>query len=239
MGNYVVAILVIGSLIWDEREHRESWRRDRLKVGPGIPVLAPIRYGRISRDREDTYTMVFSNELLPARQGMALAMLCRCCITTADQLVNEAQALWAAEQSCRSTPGPLSARWGAVGLLPNPARTTLDAIRTGWARRVAEEAKNYAQFPHADGEGAAVNSDGILTIPWPTAESGVPLEVDLLLATATRPPSLNPSYATPEAIAKAWKQAPKQQRYFDENRRAGITTADDDAIIKYLIRSST
>src|SRR3989338_5610487 len=119
MGNYTVAILIIGSLIWDRREHRESWRRDRLKAGPGIPVVAPIRYGRISTERSRTYTMVFSNELLPARTGWALAMPGRCSVSTPDQLVNEAQALWAAEQSSRLPPGPLSAAWGAVGLLTN------------------------------------------------------------------------------------------------------------------------
>jgi hypothetical protein len=239
VGNYTVAILIIGSLIWDKREHRVSWRQDRLKAGPGIPVESPIRYGRISDNREKTYTMVFSNELLPARLGWALAMPCRYFITNADQLVNEAQALWAAEQSSRSPPGPVSAKWGAVGLLPNPVLTTLDTIRAGWARRVAEEADRYAQFPHADGEQAAVSRDGILRIPWPTAESGVPVEVDLLLATATVPCLHNGSYATHEAIAKEWKRAPKEQRYFDENRRAGITTADDYRIMKYLCQETT
>lgn len=234
MGNYTVAILIIGSLIWDRREHRESWRRDRLKAGPGIPVVAPIRYGRISTERSRTYTMVFSNELLPARTGWALAMPGRCSVSTPDQLVNEAQALWAAEQSSRLPPGPLSAAWGAVGLLPNPRQTALNEIKTGWTRRVAEESQHYAQFRHTNGEQAAVSQDGILTIPWPTDESDVPLEVDLLLATATVPCLHDGSYATPEAIAEEWKRAPKEQRYFDENRRAGITTADDYRIMKYL-----
>ena len=234
MGNYPVApILIIGSLIWDKREHRQSWRRDRLKAAPGIPVAAPIRYGRISKDRCKTYTMVFSNELLPARTGWALVMPCRCTVSTADQLVNEVEALWVAEQSSPSRPGSLSASWGAVGLLPNPSQTTLDEIRAGWTLRAAKETR-YAQFPHADGEQAAVSPDGILTIPWPRDESGVPLEVDLLIATATVPCLHNGSYATPQAIAEAWKRAPKEQRYFDENRRAGITTADDYRVMKYL-----
>ena len=178
--------------------------------------------------------MVFSNELLPARTGWALAMPGRCSVSTPDQLVNEAQALWAAEQSSRLPPGPLSAAWGAVGLLPNPRQTALNEIKTGWTRRVAEESQHYAQFRHTNGEQAAVSQDGILTIPWPTDESDVPLEVDLLLATATVPCLHDGSYATPEAIAEEWKRAPKEQRYFDENRRAGITTADDYRIMKYL-----
>jgi len=238
VGKHTVAILIIGSLIWDRREHRESWRRDRLKAGPGIPVVAPIRYGRISTERSKTYTMVFSNDLLPARTGWAVVMPCRRTVSTADQLVTEAQALWAAEQRSRSTAGPLSAKWGAVGLLPNPKLTGLEEIQAGWARRVAEE-RRYAQFPRANNEQAAVSPDGILTIPWPTGESDVPLEMDLLIATATVPCLQDGSYAAPEAIAEAWKRAPKEQRYFDENRRAGITTADDYRIMKYLCHEST
>lgn len=235
VANYNVAILIIGSLIWDKREYRESWRQDRLQVGPGIPVSAPIRYGRVSRERSNTYTMVFSNELLPQRTGWALVMPCRCTVSTADQLVNEAQALWAAEQSHRSPPGPLAATWGAVGLLPNPrCQAALDDIRDGWTRRVAQEPQHYAHFKHAANEQPAVSPDGILSIQWPSTESGAPLNVDLLLATAIVPCFNNGSYATPQAIAEAWNRAPKEQRYFDENRRVGITTADDYRIMKYL-----
>lgn len=238
MANYTVGILIIGSLIWDRRNHRESWRRNRLKTGAGISVETPIRYGRVSEGRKNTYTMVFSNELLPARTGWALAVPCRCPVSSADHLVQEAQALWAAEQSKPSTPGPLSDHWGAVGLLCNLRCTTLDTIRAGWTERVAEEQDNYARFRHTNREPAAVGPDGLLAIPWPTTESGDPLAMDLLLATATVPSLHKGSYATPEAIANAWKRAPTQQRYFDENRRAGITTADDNRIAKYLCQES-
>jgi hypothetical protein len=63
------------------------------------------------------------------------------------------------------------------------------------------------------------------------------LDVDLLLATATVPSLVRDLYATPDAIAKEWKRARRQQSYFDENRRAGITTADDDTILKCLCQS--
>jgi len=234
VANFNVAILIIGSLIWDRREHRDLWRRDRLQAGAGIPVCAPIRYGRISEERSRTYTMVFSNELLPSRLGWALVLPCRCTVSTADQLVNEAQALWAAEQSKPSRPGPISASWGAVGLLLNPNLTTADDIKAGWARRVEAERQHYEEFAHAHREQSALGPDGILSIPWPISESGTPLNADLLLATATKPSLNNGSYATAQTIAETWKRAPKEQRYFDENRRVGITTVDDYRIMKYL-----
>jgi hypothetical protein len=129
VANFTGAILIIGSLFWDKRDHRQSWRRARLKTGPGIPAAAPIRYGRISERRQNTYTMVFSNELLPSKPGWAMAMPCRCLVRSADQLVQEAQALWAAEQTAPLPPGPLSSNWSAVGLLCNPSRPELEAIR--------------------------------------------------------------------------------------------------------------
>lgn len=233
MADLNVAILIIGSLIWDDRKHRESWRRDRLRIGSRISVSAPIRYGRISRKRSNTYTMVFSNALLPSRLGQALVLPCQRTVSTGDQLVNEAQALWAAEQDELSKPGPISASWGAVGLLLNPEQRAND-IKASWSRRVKAESKYYSEFDHAPQEPPAVGSDGILSIPWPIMESGAPLKVDALLATATVPTLINGSYASPQEIAKAWKTAPREQGYFDKNRCEGITTADDPSIIKYL-----
>lgn len=227
-----VAILIIGSLIWDARQHRETWRQTRLRVEAATRVRSPIRYGRMSEGRENTYTMVFSNALLPDLLGWALAVPCRSGVRTLGQLGEEAEALWVAEQSNPSTPGALAASWGAVGLLCNPSRAELDTLRTGWSARIAGEHKIYTQFPHGHGEAAAVTAAGILTIPWPTTESGDPLDVDFVLATATVPTPM--PYATPETIAAAWQRVPARRNYFDENRRIGITTAFDGEILKYL-----
>ena len=237
MGYYSVGILIIGSLFWQEKEHRESWRRARLNLERKIPVRAPIRYGRKSCSHGNTYTMVFSNELSTERYGWALVVPCLNSATSADELVIEGKALWAAEQSDEKKPGPLSDIWGAVGLLTKSGCPQIDAIEKDWSQYIKDKKEDrYKKFPSKKGEEAAVNSDGILTIPWPCMESGDPVEdVDFLLATATVP-TLNSdrSYASPGAIALAWKKAPKEQRYFDENRRAGITTADDYAIMQHL-----
>lgn len=237
LDEHTVGILTIGSLFWDERPHRESWRGDRLQMKSAIPVEVPIRYGRRSMGRKDTYTMVFSNALLsakPPRTGWALVVPCRRTVSTAAQLVNEAQALWAAEQSSLKPLGPLSADWGAVGLLQNPDQPTLSPVVNGWSKRVTKE-KRYARFPKARNEKAAVDSNGLLTIQWPTDESGNPLQMDLLLATATVPTFTNKGfYPSAETIAAEWNREPPQRGYFDKNRGAGITTADDSEIMKHL-----
>ena len=230
MEDFKVAILIIGSLIWEPS--REKWRKNRLYVEQRVPVLAPIRYGRKSQSRCDTYTMVFSNE---SKLGWALAVPCQHKVSMAAQLVEEAEELWAAERlgtksSC------ISSNWGAVGLLLNPERTDdLGEIKEGWSRRVREESKNYKCFKHGDNEKRSVDQKGMLLIPWPNTESGDPLNVDLLLATANQPSLTKGSYATPQEIADAWNRAPKRLEYFCENRRVGITTADDDCIKRCLV----
>ena len=219
-----VAILIIGSLIWNQSDHRQAWRKKRLTVETATRVRAPIRYGRHSKTK--TYTMVFSNSLLPTQTGYALAVPCRCVVHTLGQAIEEAEALWAAEQSDWATPGPLAAGWGAIGLLPNPNRTGLDALTIGWSARIADEDEVYERFPHGDGEAPAVTPSGTLAIPWPITEVGEPLDVDLLLATATVPTLHGGAYAAPEVIAAAWQKAPEPPKLF----RRESAARDSDSV---------
>jgi len=175
--------------------------------------------------------MVFSNGLLPGKCGWALAVPCRAAIYTFADLVDEAKALWAAEQPELSSPGPLAASWGAVGISANPSRTALDLLMAKWSTTVAGENAIYKSFPRGDGEDAAVTPDGRLAIPWPTTENGNPLDVDFVLATANKP---EPKYPDPKTIADACQTSPKARRYFDETRRVGIETAFDEEILKCL-----
>src|SRR5437762_2828581 len=119
-----VAILTIGSLFWSAKDHRQAWRQHRLAVADATRVRAPIRYGRKSTG--SGYTMVFSCGLLTAQFGWALAVPCRAVVDTFAQLMEEAEALWAAEQ--KNPQCKLAASWGAVGLLGNPNRTGLDSL---------------------------------------------------------------------------------------------------------------
>ena len=226
---FTAAILTIGSLFWGTNRHRQAWRQDRLNVESAIRVRAPIRYGRWSLKNE-TYSMVFSNGLLPEQCGWALAVPCRGVIHTFDDLVDEAKALWAAERNS-SSPGPLAASWGAVGILANPRRAALDLLMADWSTMVADADEIYKKFPHDDDEAAAVTPDGRLAIPWPTTENGDPLNADFVLATANEPTT---PYATAETIADACRTNPKAREYFDKTWRVGIRTAFDDEIRQCL-----
>ena len=190
--------------------------------------------------RDNTYTMVFSREQSesPDTMGWGLAVPCRNDIWSASDLIVEAKALWAAEQPKESAPGPVCAKWGAVALLINPKKTLhLEALRIGWAEHVRMlNHPIYAKFPSLKDDQREVSCEGILNIDWPQDESGQPLALDSLLATATEPTFTgNKAYAVPKDIAKAWRVAnQKHKEYFCKNRTAGIITADDDEILRHL-----
>lgn len=225
-----IGIMIIGSLFWSEKAHRVRWRDERLVIQDAIRVEAPIRYGR--KSSSGTFTMVLFNDRLQARNGTALVVPCKYPATTAAALVHEAELLWAAEQPQERRTGPISHKsWGAVGILCNPARTAmLTSLRAAWTSRVRRELNSYQTFPAALGERPVLSDDGMLTCQWPRSAD----RFDFLFATANRPkPFAERAYPNAATIAEAWRQA-GDRHYFDENRKVGIETADDDEICNYL-----
>src|SRR4051812_12309125 len=86
-------ILIAGSLYWREVPHRVRWRDACLHLGGVTSVNVPLRYGRLSRSK--TYTMVYAPGTPP---GRAKAVPCESTVRSAEELVAQAAALWAAEQ---------------------------------------------------------------------------------------------------------------------------------------------
>lgn len=231
---FTVGILAIGSLYWDNDPNRERWRESRLNRSEEFHVNAPIRYGRKSETRGDTYTMVFSGS---CPLGQAKVVSCRNRVTTVDSLIVEAEYLWAAERSAERPNHRISAPWGAVGLLTRPGAVIPQPILDGWAQRVSQEHR-YAVLSYAREDGPPISSAGLLQIVWPTLLRGSEsLRLDLLLATATDPTLQGepPQFPTPESIAAAWNSDPAGNvRYFLTNRENGITTFQDEGILGYL-----
>jgi hypothetical protein len=96
-----VGILIARSLYWRANRHREKWRDSFLHKDHVSSVNAPIRYGRLSLSK--TYTMVYA----PGTPlGKAKVVACNRDVTAIDELVDEAAALWAAEQRSESHPIP-------------------------------------------------------------------------------------------------------------------------------------
>jgi hypothetical protein len=259
----ILGVLVVGSLDWESKDyggagreeltrhgrsqsaHRERWRQQRLRsdAGSEFMVCAPIRYGRLSSSRGNTFTMVFSPEY-NQRLGIAKVIQCKELISSIDGLVSEAEELWVAESDERHR-GEICTGWGCITLvtpdnfLDQADREDRQRLLDGWAARVSLE-RSYGELRFSAKDrvaagGREVIERGRLRIPWPTLVDGGAIPFDLLLATATDPAiKTNGHYPTVEAIAAAWNKN-DHVYYFRCNRLSGIQTADDGAIERLLM----
>ena len=229
-----VGILIVGSLLWDTKEHRQRWRSARLDVAAGARVRAPIRYGRRSSSRENTFTMVFSNELDAATEklGFGIAVPCKARVCSAQDLIEEAEALWQAERTNESPLGGVSASWGSVALITNPELPISADILAGWSDKVAKQ-DQYGGLDYAKNEKPAITSDGFMNISWP---HDVPSDWSALLATATDPTIVEGTYPSASRIAAAWRteKGLPYREYFTRNKENGIQTFQDKEIQEEL-----
>ena len=144
--------------------------------------------------------------------------------------------MWAAERRRAKPDGSLSSRWGTVALLINPDSVIPGNVLADWRSRVAGET-HTGHITHTRSEPQVVSTDGLLRIPWPETVQKTPLEFDFLLATATKPSLCGepPTYPRIREVALAWKRdKDKNVDYFWKNRKSGIETYQDAAIMKYL-----
>ena len=222
-----IGVLIIGSLYWDDSGPRTAWRSERLDFEREERVRVPIRYGRRSTTRGDTYTMVISSGLAEENFGTAIAVPCN-----SEDLFTEAEHLWAAERDARDgSDGTIAAGWGCVGLLDHPRRPMDREERKRWTQRVQGK-PCYGNLPHGRDEGPAVSKSGFLRIDWPKTVNDSLLECDVLLATATHPTLDNEEYPSSRDIAQAWQTTKGQRevKYFWNNRNHEITTFQDTEI---------
>jgi hypothetical protein len=220
-------VLIIGSLLWDER--RQQWRESRLDMASAQTVTASIRYGRRSAKRGNTYTMVFSRACV---EGHCTVVRYVHPISSVNDLISEAEHLWAAEQNSMVN-RQISAGWGCVALLCNPGRSAPQTFLTGWANRATQE-RSYRNVTQTLAEGRLVSAGGLLQIAWPRrVADGAAAPLDFLLATVTRPTLTGTplSYPTVEMIANAWNaDTGNHVEYFWKNTENGIRTFQDDEI---------
>lgn len=235
-----IGVLIVGSLYWDESNNRKKWRSEFLNLDSEINVRAPIRYGRKSECRNDTYTIVFSRLCLWESHGLgtAKAVPCSSLAHEPEDMIKEAKSLWAVEYKkspCDRSYG-ISRNWGCIGLLPNPNRDIPDTFLDKWSKTVKNE-EYYGNISHSKSEGEIVDDDGLFRIPWPSTINNDPLDLDLLLATATDP-TLDgdpPTYPRIREVANAWNEDQNDRvNYFWNNLENGITTYQDEKIKEYL-----
>ena len=239
-------VLIIGSLLWqpnlgkDNNTDRKDWREKHLDESSGIAVHAPIRYGRMSSD--DIYTMTFSNScrkkpgiayLLPFRQNPIL---------TFDELLKEAKELSRAEgMQERFIKSKDNLPWAVLAILFNDSKidSLIKKSMLNWWEKQLKADKDYNLFKHKNfrlgTEQPCIRPYGHLNFPWIKVVDQKNNErlnqVDFLLAIATVP--TDKKYPSIKKMSENVRKD-KIRKYFINNTESGITTFQDERILKKL-----
>lgn len=184
---FKAGVIIVGSLLWEETPERVKWRNLCLQMEQKLPVSVPIRYGRKSSSRKDTYTMIFSNNP-STKLGQAFIVEIKDEIKNFGILEKHAFAMASAEKIWKKEPS-LITTWGTVGLLINPkidtkGKVNADLIRSRWQQLYQTynsfDPSNYNISPD---DVPVINQHGFLQIPWTDQMNNF----DFLLATPTVP----------------------------------------------------
>ena len=226
------AVLIIGSLLWDEDKGRTHWRTERLKEKNAKPVAVPIRYGRFSTNR-GAYTMVFSRLCYRhTNLGQAVIVPFAKSITTFDDLRDEADRLATAEGLGDNW------EWGAVGLLRKPVSAVPEEYLEQWTRYFRERSVHYQAFVgQTRSETPAISRNGFLNLAWPVSGKA-PAKCDFLLATPTKARIQNRANLKryPRTGEVAALVLNDKTNYFINNVLHGIRTSHDISIWKAVAK---
>ncbi|WP_199141794.1 hypothetical protein [Pedobacter sp. ASV12] len=240
------AVIIIGSLLWDteKKTERKKWQQ-HLLLTQKQRVRLPIRYGRFSSSRSQTYSMVFSNKLnLLNEMGMGYVVPFKEYIAQKADLLNQVTLLSKAEGFDKGD-GLMFKSWGTVCIAINPF-TEPDKARklvTMWRELVTEKRAmlsrtqrypNASDFGEADEE-KSIDEELKLKINLDELFRNELKEVDFLLATsnAIKHSDNSNRYPTPKEIAQAMFRA-KDYSYFLMNRFHSIKTQQDRVVSKIL-----
>jgi hypothetical protein len=221
------AVLLIGSLLWENEENsldktmgkiRVDWRKE-LDVENKIQVNVPIRYGRVSSTKMNTYTMVFSNSVY--NFGTAYIVPFKNVSNNFTDIKNQALRLSIAEGiSTQKYPNRLISTWGAVGITFN---NVSEIIKNSWHN----EFKKFDNQKYGLGnETPTIKPNGELNFYFK-----IPNDIDYVFATTIQPNVLK--YPTDKEIINIINET-KYDTYIKENFNNGIRVDNDDYIIKNI-----
>ena len=228
--NFKGGTIIIGSLLWEKTPIRIKWRELYLNdISTKSAVKVKIRYGRQSKSRQNTYSMIFSNH--PTTEvGKAYILGFKETIKNARILENQAYALASAEGIWLDKPS-LNKSWGTVGLLVNPNidskdKIGADIIRRRWVEIYVNYKDSFKSDSYTiENEPPVIDNNGFLNIDW-TEEMN---DYDFLIATPVVP-NIKRALSAKEIADKMIEN--NYFEYFDNNIANGITTFQDNEIRK-------
>ncbi len=226
---YKGGVLIIGSLYWDL--DRENWRNANLVPDKNswIAVKAPIRYGRISSSRKNTYSMIFSKECDTEQlRGVAKFAPFHGPVTI-DGLHQQSVVLINAEKNeSKGSYTNYHWSWGSLGLKLNP-KLSADSVKNitdSWKAKFNAGELKKDEYKLGQ-ESSMLDDTGMLNMEWPKELDAY----DFFIATATKPKI--ETYPGPVEIAGLMIKKGYQD-YFQKNKESGITTASDNEIDRHM-----
>ena len=239
-------VIIIGSLRWENEQNaiqektsknvaikRAHWRDTNLDLENEERHKLPIKYGRCSSTRRCTYTMVFSNLALE-KESHGLVIPYKKEIDFNNYVNFEQQALLLADvEGISKGNNKLLKEWGCIGLYVNPKSNHINKIKSNWEilklidNNYNKESKQYR-----------IEDDLLLEKDY-TLSSDCLIEtgLDFLFFTYIKPQHRNSEinvFPTSQEIADEINRS-GYKTYFEENRKCGIITFEDEEIKRYLI----
>jgi len=226
-------VIIIGSLLWDDKGNRQKWRKNDLCSENRFKVYIPIRYGRYSCERK-IYTMVFSNSCYLKRYGLGTGWVLpiKTKINLFSELKEEAKKMGEAEGFNNGFSGD----WGSVALLLNPNKIIDDSIKEEWGKFMSDKIPKYfLSDKKIKSEKFPIDFNGFLKIRWPkeVIQKNKIKKFDFLIATVINPTLIDNKYPTVRRIANAMKKE-NADPYFIKNREHKITTFQDERILNII-----
>jgi len=235
-------VIIIGSLIWEDHLDfekkrgnfiRRDWRTQNLLPERKLTPV-PIRYGKESTIRKNTYTMIFTKSCEDDNIGQGLILGFKETINSFEDLERQAIALAIAEGIYNTNNPRLTCNWGSVGLLINP---TLKEMNFSIFEFISKKWKDiYFNYDNSfvstdyqcDGDSESpINQNGMLTINWQKEMN----DFDILIATSVIPKPKTP--LKPKDIAERINQE-KYDTYYKSNLANNIKTYQDESISALL-----
>ena len=243
-------VILIGSLYWEDEfnairnpksvklgKYRRLWREKNLAIDKTSVVELPVRYGRCSSGRNNTFTMVLSKEYLKkGGTGLVVSFKSSFDANRKQHITQQIKKLVKAEDISESK--ELSAVWGAIAIWINPKSSFRDQLEKYWKRIVDDKKSGYQGKSYSWADGNLLDINFRLQIE-------IDSELDFLLCTYILPKykagdrdtqaneNMVQGYPNVEQISEAIR-ASKYSTYFCQNRSNNISTVDDLEIFKKM-----